>query len=122
MPTVTHFLQKGHTFSNRATPPNSDTPWAKHIQTTIAKYRFLSLSQSQRCRSNKVHIICLVDLVNFFLPVYSQDLQESLARSEYVHKAGGVVSEVVSVNAEGTLCYLSSWPAAPLWAGAVAPW
>jgi hypothetical protein len=33
-PTVTHFLQQGHIDSNKATPPNSATPWAKHIQTT----------------------------------------------------------------------------------------
>ena len=31
---MTHFLQQGHTYSNKATPPNSTTPWAKHIQTT----------------------------------------------------------------------------------------
>ena len=28
--TVTHFL---HTYSTKATPPNSATPWGKHIQT-----------------------------------------------------------------------------------------
>jgi hypothetical protein len=32
--TVIDFLQQGHTYSNKATPPNSVTPWAKHIQTT----------------------------------------------------------------------------------------
>jgi hypothetical protein len=32
-PTVTHLFQQGHTYSNRATPSNSATPWAKHIQT-----------------------------------------------------------------------------------------
>jgi hypothetical protein len=31
-PTVTHPLQQGHTHSNRATPSNSATPWAKRIQ------------------------------------------------------------------------------------------
>jgi hypothetical protein len=31
LPKVTHFLQQGHTYSNKATPPNSATPWAKHI-------------------------------------------------------------------------------------------
>ena len=48
MPTVTHLLQQGHahsikatpspqdhTHSNKVTPPNSATPWAKHTQTTI---------------------------------------------------------------------------------------
>ena len=33
-PTVTHFLQKGHTYSNKAISPNSATPQAKHVQTT----------------------------------------------------------------------------------------
>jgi hypothetical protein len=30
---VTHFLQQGHNYTNRATPPNSATPWVKCIQT-----------------------------------------------------------------------------------------
>jgi hypothetical protein len=30
----THFFQQGHTYLNKATPPNSATPWATHIQTT----------------------------------------------------------------------------------------
>ena len=29
----THLLQPGHTYSNRATPPNGATPWPKNIQT-----------------------------------------------------------------------------------------
>ena len=33
-PTVTCFLQQDHTYSNKASPPNSTIPWAKHIQTT----------------------------------------------------------------------------------------
>jgi hypothetical protein len=33
-PTVTHFLKQGNTHSNKVTPPNSTTPWTKHIQTT----------------------------------------------------------------------------------------
>jgi hypothetical protein len=31
---VIYFFQQNHTYSNKATPPNSATPWAKHIQTT----------------------------------------------------------------------------------------
>jgi hypothetical protein len=31
-PTKTHLLSQGHTYSKKATPPNSATPWAKHIQ------------------------------------------------------------------------------------------
>lgn len=35
---MTHLLQKGHTYLNRATPSNSATPWAEHIQTcTVLK-------------------------------------------------------------------------------------
>jgi hypothetical protein len=33
-PTVTHSFQQGHTYSNKATPPNSATPWTKQIQIT----------------------------------------------------------------------------------------
>ena len=32
-PTVTHLLQPGHTYSNKATLPNGATPWSKNIQT-----------------------------------------------------------------------------------------
>ena len=37
MPTsiVTHFLHQGHAYSNKGALPNSATPWAKHIQSTI---------------------------------------------------------------------------------------
>jgi hypothetical protein len=40
-PTGTHFLQQGHTYSNKAIPPNSATTWAKHIHTTTVHYIFL---------------------------------------------------------------------------------
>jgi hypothetical protein len=33
---MTHFLQQGHTYSNKATCPNSADPWAKHIQNTTS--------------------------------------------------------------------------------------
>jgi hypothetical protein len=33
-----HFLQQGHAYSNKATPPNSSTPWAKYIQTATDLY------------------------------------------------------------------------------------
>lgn len=33
IPTVTHLLQQGYTYTNKAIPPNSATPWVKHIQT-----------------------------------------------------------------------------------------
>jgi hypothetical protein len=32
--TVTHFLQNTHTYSNKASPPNSAIPWFKHKETT----------------------------------------------------------------------------------------
>ena len=38
-PTVTHFHQQGHTYSNKSTPLNSATSWAKHIQTTTSPNR-----------------------------------------------------------------------------------
>ena len=31
--TVTHLHKPGHTYSNKATPPNGATPWSKSIQT-----------------------------------------------------------------------------------------
>jgi hypothetical protein len=34
---VTHLLQEGHTYFNRATPSNTNTPWAKHIQSITEK-------------------------------------------------------------------------------------
>ena len=36
-PTVTHLLQPGHTYSNKATPPNGTTPWSKNVQTITAR-------------------------------------------------------------------------------------
>jgi hypothetical protein len=32
--TVMYFLQQCHTYTNKATPPNSATPWAKQVETT----------------------------------------------------------------------------------------
>jgi hypothetical protein len=32
-PTVTHLFQPGNTYSIKATPPDSATPWSKNIQT-----------------------------------------------------------------------------------------
>jgi hypothetical protein len=29
---VTHILQPGHTYSNKATPPNGANPWSKNIK------------------------------------------------------------------------------------------
>jgi hypothetical protein len=41
-PTVAHQLQPGHTYSNKATPPNGATPWSKNIQTIIGAYEFFN--------------------------------------------------------------------------------
>ena len=36
-----HLLQPGHTYSNKATPPNGATPWSKNIQTiTVTDWVF----------------------------------------------------------------------------------
>jgi hypothetical protein len=40
-PTLTHFLQQNHTYSNKVTPPNS--AWAKHVQTTTEFQRVIVL-------------------------------------------------------------------------------
>jgi hypothetical protein len=42
-PTLTHPFQRGHTYSNKATPPNGATPWSKNIQ-TITDGFMISLS------------------------------------------------------------------------------
>jgi hypothetical protein len=34
-PTMTHLLQQGHTYPNRASASNSAIPWAEPIQTII---------------------------------------------------------------------------------------
>jgi hypothetical protein len=31
---ASHLFKQGHRYSNKAKPPNSAIPWAKHIQTT----------------------------------------------------------------------------------------
>jgi hypothetical protein len=43
MPTVTHLFQQGHTYSNKATCPNSAIPWVKHIQTITVMFFFLRM-------------------------------------------------------------------------------
>jgi hypothetical protein len=43
-PTVTHPFQPGHTYSNKATPPDGATPWSKDIQTITGSTDFFSNS------------------------------------------------------------------------------
>jgi hypothetical protein len=38
---VTHLLQQGHTYFNKATPPNSVTSWAKHSNHQSYDFAFL---------------------------------------------------------------------------------
>ena len=35
---MTHLLQPGHTYSNKATPPDGATPWSKNIQSITPTY------------------------------------------------------------------------------------
>jgi hypothetical protein len=44
-PRVAYFLQQDYTYSNKATPPNSATPWAKHGQTTTVDQAVLKLRE-----------------------------------------------------------------------------
>jgi hypothetical protein len=37
-PTVTHFLQQGHTYFNKVTLPNSDISFVKQSQTTTSHF------------------------------------------------------------------------------------
>jgi hypothetical protein len=54
-----HLLQQGHTHSNKATPPNSATPWVNHIKTMTLCNVFLvkTLISSQGCSGL---LLCLV--------------------------------------------------------------
>jgi len=44
MPTMTHFFQQCHTYSNKATPLNTATPWAKHVQATTVREQLYGVS------------------------------------------------------------------------------
>jgi hypothetical protein len=58
-PTMTNFLQQGHTCSNKATPPNRATPWVKHIQTTtsFSPPPFPSVNGARVC-NGRAYSIC----------------------------------------------------------------
>jgi hypothetical protein len=69
-PTVVHFLQQGHTYSNKGTPPNSATPWAKHIQTTTVLEQSLSIKAKRKTnvRFRRCHFLCsYYPIVNFIV-------------------------------------------------------
>jgi hypothetical protein len=51
-PTVAHLLQQGHTYSNMATPSNSATPWAEHIQTIAVTLYHVSCRAEECIRKN----------------------------------------------------------------------
>jgi hypothetical protein len=48
IPTMTHYLQQGHTYFNKATSSNSATPWAKHTHTMTLLYQPEFRSQHPR--------------------------------------------------------------------------
>ena len=54
-PTVTHFLQQGHTYSNKATPPNSATPCDKYFQTTI--FGILDLQETYKDNKHRAYAL-----------------------------------------------------------------
>ena len=51
-PTVIDLLQQGHT-PNRATPSNSATPWAGHIQTITLSFLFCC------CYFSEIGFLCV---------------------------------------------------------------
>jgi hypothetical protein len=71
-PTVTHLIQQGHTYSNRATPPNSAIPWAEHIQTITVHIWMTTISAYLWVHSTYVHI--WVNTTYAYLWVYSTDM------------------------------------------------
>ena len=71
MPTVTYFLWQGHTYSNKATPPNSATPWAKHIQTTTTTIHYTYLLDPRLCEGEVSFLWRLRSKDNLFRLVLS---------------------------------------------------
>ena len=43
-PIVKHPFQQGHTYSNKAIPPDGATPWSKDIQTITGRKGFIRLT------------------------------------------------------------------------------
>ena len=67
--TETHFLQKGHTYSNKATPPNSATPFVGHSFQTITTSE---LKYCQRQGNMVYSRIILQSLLNNHFYIASQ--------------------------------------------------
>jgi hypothetical protein len=40
---MAHFLQQGHTYSNKATPPNSATPWPSIFKPPQEEYQNMKI-------------------------------------------------------------------------------
>ena len=102
-PTVTHFLQQGHTNSSKAKPSNSTTLWAEHIQTTliytiiyILDKPLLSLSVQIITNLPDLLEVCLFSFVNttrFLLGIsYSQTLVISEIWSCFLEKILTLIS------------------------------
>jgi hypothetical protein len=62
-PTVTYFLQPGHTSSNKDIPPNNATPWAKRIQITTSREELHSNEEERqtyrRCSSPPIFLMSI---------------------------------------------------------------
>jgi hypothetical protein len=88
-PTVTPPFQPGHTYSNKATPPDGATPWSKDIQTITGRKGFICFT-----------LFCLFFFVfQWFALLYCcsllkkvrtgmQTVQESVGRSGYRSDGG----------------------------------
>ena len=60
---MTYFLHQGHAHSNKATPPESAIPWAKHIQIAIP-VAYESLSKMYICLCTTI-FLCFQALESF---------------------------------------------------------
>jgi hypothetical protein len=57
-PTVTHLLQPGHTYSNKATPSDGATPWAKDIQTITGRELEKGIEERMREKEKRSRTVC----------------------------------------------------------------
>ena len=70
---MTYFFQQGFTYSNKATPPNSATPWTKHAETTTRPmicstlmFSAMSLTSPYLLSKLPLYTPALLDLRNSF--------------------------------------------------------
>jgi hypothetical protein len=81
-PTVTHLLQQGHIYSNKATPPNSVSPSAKHIQSITNGFTSCYGSESQILgmavpMSNTTHSLRTLSTIYVFIQIFINYLHYS---------------------------------------------